>query len=195
MSSECLEAPQIRDSRVGSAAHLFDKVIALFEPECQLEDMLTQMHEQFAGEVNAEFRVIVEGAAVRLRSTVQGEVRAACREALANAFRHSCADTVEVEVAYRSSGLRIVVRDNGVGIEASDLEPSATSNNGLSLMKDRIQNIGGRLRVLSYKGAGTELEIAIPGVIAFASEPKKWGGAWLNRFYVERSQRAARIPM
>jgi len=195
MSSEFLETLQKRDRRVSSAAYLFDQVIALFEPECQLEDMLTEIHEQLAGEVNAEFRVIVEGTAVRLRSTVQEEIRAACSEALANAFRHSCADTVEVEVAYRPSGLRIVVRDNGVGIAASDLEPSATSNNGLSLMKDRIQNIGGRLRVLSYPRAGTELEIAIPGIIAFAAEPKKWGAAWLNKFYVESSERAARISM
>jgi len=53
---------------------------------------------------------------------------------------------------------------------------------GLSGMRERAEEIGGKLRVLSRGGAGTEVELTIPGHIAFGSDGSGRKPGWLARF-------------
>lgn len=63
-----------------------------------------------------DFRVIVEGPALSLRSVIRDDVYSIGREALVNAFRHSRASSIEVELEYAPTLLTIVIRDNGCGV-------------------------------------------------------------------------------
>ena len=38
---------------------------------------------------------------------------------------------------------------------------------GLSVMRERADSVGGRLSVRSRAGTGTEVELSIPGVVAY----------------------------
>jgi len=192
MKAECLEASVERN---GVRAREVDLLVGRFadpEQETELEETVARIHQELAGSARVEFRVIVEGTPVRLRPKAQREVRRVCYEALKNAYRHSCAQTVEVEIAYRANGFRVVVRDNGVGID-SQASKCLDSRRGLRKMKQQAEGLGGRLRVLSQAGAGTEIEMSLGAQVAFAQEPRKWTAIWLNRFHVERVERAARI--
>ena len=62
------------------------------------------------------FRVLVEGTAVPLLAVVHDEVYSIAREALVNAFRHSGASSIEIELEYTPNRMRVLVRDNGKGI-------------------------------------------------------------------------------
>jgi signal transduction histidine kinase len=88
------------------------------------------------------------------------------REALVNAFRHSGASRVQVQIAYTSKGLRLVVCDDGKGI-APQMLSFCDGRNGLFAMQARAEKIGAKIRLWSRIAGGTVVELTIPGGIAF----------------------------
>lgn len=101
----------------------------------------------------------VEGSNQQLRPIIRDEVYRGGHEALLNAFRHSEATRIELEMQYNPKQLRIVVRDNGKGIDSDVVRQGREGHWGLSGMRERAQQIGGKLKVWSRVGAGTEVEV------------------------------------
>jgi len=120
-------------------------------------------------EAQIDFRVIVLGSARKLHPLIRDEVYHIGREALVNAFRHSRATRIEVELEYAPKRFRIVVRDNGCGIDPQVLHSGREGHWGLPGMRERAERVGGRLRVWSRAAAGTEVEMSVPSSIAFES--------------------------
>ena len=147
-----------------------------------LEEACSQIRQEFPLQSQTGFRVIVEGAPRPLRPGIRDQVYFIVREALTNAFRHSHANDVEVQLEYASHHLRVLIRDNGRGIDQHVLESGREGHWGLFGMKERAERICGRLRVLSRAAAGTEVELTVPGKIAFESVSgarNNWGLARL----------------
>ena len=119
------------------------------------------LHEQIA------FRVIVEGHTRSLHPLIRDDIYLIGREALVNAFRHARASTVEVEIEYSHHQLRVLVRDNGCGIDTEMLRSGRDGHWGLSGMDERAKRMGAKLKVLSRPREGTEVELCIPGGVAF----------------------------
>src|SRR5260370_14785237 len=69
------------------------------------------------GKPGIDFRVVVEGAPLPLRPAVRDEVYRIGREALINAFRHSGAASIDLQLEYAPNQLRILVQDDGRGID------------------------------------------------------------------------------
>ncbi|HEY4008920.1 MAG TPA: two-component regulator propeller domain-containing protein, partial [Acidobacteriaceae bacterium] len=132
-----------------------------------LEQAFSRLPEELAIPGSIEFRVITESTARALRSPIRDEVYRIGREALVNAFQHAEPRSVEVEVEYARSFLRLAVRDDGCGIDPKILDSGRAGHWGLIGMRERSERIGGRLRLRSSVGAGTEVELTIPGIIAF----------------------------
>ena len=78
----------------------------------------------------------------------------------------SRARRIEVEILYEVRKLRIRVRDNGIGMDASVLDEGREGHWGLPGMRERARAIGGQLEVWSEQGAGTEVELTIPDSVA-----------------------------
>jgi len=92
------------------------------------------------------------------------------RELLRNAFRHARAHRIEVEVRYDDGLLRVRIRDDGIGIDPKVLEPGGRAGHfGLPGVRERAQRIGAQLDFWSEAGAGTEVELTIPGAANEAS--------------------------
>jgi signal transduction histidine kinase len=132
-----------------------------------LERALSRVRDEFAPGHEADFRIFVNGKPKILKTTVQDEVYRIGREAIVNAMRHSEAKSIEIEVEYSSRRLRVVVRDNGRGIDPQVFNSERNGQWGLVGMRERAENIGARLRVWSRLGAGTEVELSVPGDLAF----------------------------
>jgi signal transduction histidine kinase len=115
----------------------------------------------------AKFRVVVDGQPRELRSGLREDVYRISREAIVNAYRHSQANDIETQIEYRPSELRIAVRDNGCGIDPQELRWGRQGRWGLEGMRERADRIGARLRVLSRMALGTEVELCVPGRLAF----------------------------
>jgi signal transduction histidine kinase len=77
-------------------------------------------------------------------------------EGVANAQRHSFADSIQVWVVSEPDGLRIAVSDNGVGGAVERLD------SGLSGLRERVAAAGGSLTVESAAGSGTRLSALVP---------------------------------
>jgi len=116
-----------------------------------------------------DFRVIVLGSARKLRPLIRDEVYYIGRELLVNAFRHSRASCIEVELEYSPRRFRMVVRDDGCGIDPQVLRAGREGHWGLPGMRERAERVGARLRVWSSAAAGTEVALSVPGSIAFES--------------------------
>jgi signal transduction histidine kinase len=117
------------------------------------------------------FRVIVHGREKALNPKLRQEIYLIGREAIINACRHSGARTIEIRVEYQSAELRISVRDNGYGIDPRTLRWGQEENSGLQMMRERAERMGARLRLCSGVGLGTEVELCLPGGIAFRDAP------------------------
>ena len=78
-------------------------------------------------------------------------------EAVTNAARHSGADVLRLYLERLEAGMRLKIVDEGVGFD--DEQPG--SGFGLVTMKDRAEALGGKLRVDSQRGTGTEVELEL----------------------------------
>jgi signal transduction histidine kinase/ligand-binding sensor domain-containing protein len=143
--------------------------------------------EQLSRDPNAapiEFRIVVDGTRRPLHPVLRDELYRIGREALINAFHHSRAKLIELELRYEPSQLRMLVRDDGCGIEPQVIRSGRDGHWGLSGMRERAERIGGRLHVFSRPAVGTEVELSVPGQVAFRDQSDRspnWFGRWRYR--------------
>ncbi len=92
----------------------------------------------------------------RLPEQVEVTVYYVVAEALANAAKHAEAGLVDVTAERRNGTVRVEVRDDGRG------GARAFTGSGLEGLRDRVEAVGGRLRLDSPAGGGTRLEADLP---------------------------------
>jgi signal transduction histidine kinase/DNA-binding NarL/FixJ family response regulator len=118
----------------------------------------------------AAFHVSVEGEARSLHPIIRDEIYKVAAEAMRNAFRHADAQHVGVEIRYDHEQFRLRVRDDGKGIHPAVLSgKGAEGHYGLPGMRERATIAGGKLEVLSEVGAGTKVELCVPGSKVYAT--------------------------
>jgi signal transduction histidine kinase len=133
----------------------------------RLESALARLPGELTADAVDDYKVTVEGEGRRLHPIIRDEVYRVGREAVVNALRHARARAVAVEIEYSSRGLRVLVRDDGAGIDPRVLASERQGDCGLAGMRKRAAGIGARLRIRSHAGAGTEVELSVPGSVAF----------------------------
>lgn len=136
---------------------------------------LTQALQGAADELVCEgsptFRLVVEGAPRDLDSMLRDEVyRIAC-ECLRNAFKHARANRIEAELAYGDRIFRLRIRDDGCGIPPKMQQAGRSGHYGLSGMRERARQTGCKLDIWSSAGSGTEIDLSVPGAIAYSKSP------------------------
>src|SRR5271157_4278581 len=125
------------------------------------------------------FRVALEGEARNLHPILRDEIYKIAAEALRNAFRHSQARQIEVEIRYDNEQFRLRVRDDGKGIDPAALSGQGREGHfGLPGMRERATLIGGKLTVWSEVDAGTEVELRVPASTVYATARRR---SWLSR--------------
>jgi signal transduction histidine kinase/ligand-binding sensor domain-containing protein len=142
------------------------------------------VREEFHTDEETKYSVITTNASRPLNPLIRDEVYRIGREAIVNAFLHAKAASIEVEIEFSNRHLRLLVRDDGCGMNSQILNAGRDGHWGLPGMRERSERIGADLRLRSRVGSGTEVELVIPGFVAFASQSQgpftRWL-AWLNR--------------
>jgi len=151
----------VRGLRVGQQSDDLERAIALVPTELGVDGTI-------------EFRLLVEGTRRSLRSAIHHELYWIVREALANAFHHSHGSVIEVVLVFSRKRFRLVIRDDGCGISPATLQAGSADHWGLSGIKERSARIGAKLSISSAVGAGTEVDLTVPGHVAF--EPPSRAG-------------------
>jgi signal transduction histidine kinase len=93
----------------------------------------------------------------RLGEEVEGAAYFVICEALTNVVKHAVATEAEVLLSTVDGRLEIVVRDDGRGL-------GAVNGHGVGLvnLRDRVEALGGRLRMDSQPGNGTSVQAELP---------------------------------
>jgi len=91
----------------------------------------------------------------RLPGPIETTIYYLVSEAITNALKHAGASEVHVEVRLLGQRLLAAVSDDGCG------GASASPGGGLAGLADRLNAVGGTLRVESPPGKGTRLEVSI----------------------------------
>ncbi|MDO6730396.1 cache domain-containing protein [Marinovum sp. 2_MG-2023] len=96
----------------------------------------------------------------RLETNAKIALYRIAQEALTNVERHSDATELAVDVRGHKHGATLRISDNGRGFAPNDNLSGAGL--GLRNMAERVEQLGGTLRVLSAKGSGTVIEVEVP---------------------------------
>jgi signal transduction histidine kinase len=95
-------------------------------------------------------------ADVRVEEPIEVAAYFVASEALANAAKHSRASRVDVSLEQRDGRLLLCVRDDGVG------GADTARGSGLLGLMDRVEALGGSIRISSRPGEGTQIAVELP---------------------------------
>lgn len=86
------------------------------------------------------------------------------QEALRNIAKHAEATRAEVEVTFDEDKIAVTISDNGKGFEPPESLGALTPTGklGLAGMQERVQLLGGRLKLESKPGEGTKIFVEAP---------------------------------
>lgn len=155
-----------------------------------LEIAFSRIRNEFAVDEGIDYRVVANATARPVRPMIRDEVYRVGREALVNAFVHARASSIEVEVEYANRYLRVLVRDDGCGIDSQVLQSGRAEHWGLPGMRERAGKMGANLKLRSRPGMGTEVEMTVPGAIAYEGGAQGLMQRWFQR---RRSSKSSAI--
>src|SRR5919204_1114237 len=101
---------------------------------------------------------VVDGSLPRHPQEIEAGVYFCVLEALQNIVKHSGASKATVQLKESDGRLRFSISDNGSGMDPD----RARSGSGLQNMRDRVEVLGGTLRVESSSGSGSRIVGSIP---------------------------------
>lgn len=105
---------------------------------------------------NIDIDICVQGNEDEKFSSCVREVYDSVKETVTNAMRYSSADRIDIILKFLDDRLELYIFDNGKG--CSEIK----ENNGLSGIRERIENIGGTVKFSSVAGDGFTTIIKIP---------------------------------
>jgi signal transduction histidine kinase/ligand-binding sensor domain-containing protein len=153
----------------------------------ELSEALATYGEELAEELGIVFSIALAGSPKYIDPFVRDETYRIGREALANAFQHARATTIEVEVTYDSAMVHMRVRDDGGGIQQETMTSGRPGHWGLRGMRERANAIGADLAIWSRPGAGTEIDLKIPAEVAYQKVIQSLGLHWMKKLIWDRS--------
>jgi len=122
--------------------------------ELRLDTALYELAELTEAETDLKVEVDVDAAVTGVGTGRIALFRAA-REALINVRKHADASYVAVTVRYRQHGVALTVADNGHGNLAKE-------GIGLAVVRERLEALGGTLKVTGRLGRGTTVRAWLP---------------------------------
>jgi signal transduction histidine kinase len=147
----------------------------------ELTAAIRRLGEELFSDRKIPFKFLVSGSPRSLELSVADDVYQIAREALTNASRHAQATAVEIELLFESAYFGLRVRDDGRGFEPSGGSPVGGPRHfGMQGIRERAQRIGGELKLWSREGAGTEIDVTVPGVRAYPGQrsQRPWWRRW-----------------
>src|SRR5215469_12389385 len=137
--------------------------------DAELKSLIESVAANFNSVRAIDFTVERRGGSDILHSHVVDEVFCIAREALTNAFRHSEASRIVIELDYQKGEFRMSCRDNGRGFDAVAVGANVTNGHwGLRGMAERAERIGADFACTSNADQGTEIQVRVPARLAYA---------------------------
>jgi PAS domain S-box-containing protein len=81
------------------------------------------------------------------------------QEALTNTLKYAHARNFETRISYKARQVRLELCDDGDGFKVKDRHDGV----GLTGMRERVEQMGGKLEITSSRGKGTKITVVLPG--------------------------------
>lgn len=120
-----------------------------------LQRYIDDYQQRYAIKVDFVFNGMDERLPVEMETSIYRIIQ----ESLTNIARHAKASTASVMIDRRRSNVRLIVEDNGVGL---DLQAVSGKSLGLQGIRERAALFNGRLTIESQPGQGTSLFVELP---------------------------------
>jgi signal transduction histidine kinase len=149
----------------GAAADIRRLVYALRPPALDSLGLVGALHKSAAQcERDGSLRVDVEApeAIPPLPAAVEVACYRIAEEALTNVVRHAEAQRCALSLAIDEGTLRLEVRDDGRGLPDSRAGETGRAGVGLTTMRERAAELGGRLVVEALPEGGTRVRAELP---------------------------------
>lgn len=151
-------------ARARALTHEMDEVVWAINPHTDTLESLATYLNDFAQErltlagIRCRLNTAAELPHLELSSDVRHSLFRAAKEALNNAIKYSGATEVAITIELHRYDLSFLIQDNGRGFDLLQRR----RGNGLSIMRQRLEEIGGRCEIESTPGAGTSVRFTIP---------------------------------
>jgi PAS domain S-box-containing protein len=100
----------------------------------------------------------VQGTLRHLDSALEENLLRIAQQATDNALQHARASSVRIELAFDETMVQLTITDDGQGFDVK----KAGRGSGLSGMRERAKEIGGKFELKSQPGKGTRVAVKIP---------------------------------
>lgn len=120
--------------------------------------------KQFAQRLNIESHFETLGLEERLTPELETTLFRVVQEALTNVARHAQASQVQLRLERKGTTIVAAIQDNGQGFDVAQVvnHNASASGAGLLGMRERVTLLGGRFKIKSQPGQGTQLFIELP---------------------------------
>ncbi len=157
---------RISDSANSLSESMQDIIWAMKTKNDHLEDLAARMTEfglrlleargmRFTTHVNEDF------SGKQLKPEQRRNVYLIFKEAVNNAAKYAEASEVHLFLALKNGLLLMNITDNGKGFEPDSPPSVAGGGNGLKNMRQRAEDIGGKVEIASKPGEGTRVELRV----------------------------------
>ncbi|GAA4506338.1 hypothetical protein GCM10023172_35480 [Hymenobacter ginsengisoli] len=159
-------------ARIGEAASqlsakMNEVIWTLNDAHDTLESLVQYLRLQMAelldnAGLDYQFETDDDLPAMHVPKELRRNVYLVVREAVHNAIKHAGGRCVAISMHMQGSELEVCVRDDGRGLPVGDDGPAARPfGNGLANMRQRVAQLGGRLR-FDTSNAGTQVCLSVP---------------------------------
>jgi signal transduction histidine kinase len=165
-SSDPVVADGLRDLRGELSRVVADLRLSIFDlrsdvsPANGLGAALSDYVRQVGAKSDLTVHLTLDEAPTRLTPAVEAELLRIAQEAVTNARKHAAADNLWVDFWTDPPRARLVVRDDGSGINGG-----RDDSYGISIMRERAQRIDATLDIVTETGSGeargTEVQVTV----------------------------------
>lgn len=154
------ETLDVVDRTIEGIRRIIGRLSPLVLQEVGLIAAVRKEAKDLAKSSGVKARVTVAPDFGRLPATLETAIYRVVQEALHNVAKHANATTVNIEMERVGESVRLLIEDDGEGIAAKPTPGRQTF--GLAGMRERIANLGGKIKVFSAPGRGTRIEVSAP---------------------------------
>ncbi|MHC4213127.1 MAG: PAS domain S-box protein [Planctomycetota bacterium] len=128
--------------------------------EAALEWLVRQVRQQH--NIKADFES--DGKPKSFEENIRVLLFQAVRELIINVVKHANAANIHVNASRIGEQIQIIVQDDGSGFDTSKLSPGESQTGGFGLfnIRERIENVGGKLELNSKRDKGTKVTLTAP---------------------------------
>jgi len=128
--------------------------------EIELGEACKRCVEHFNKNYQTSIMFNVIGTEQLISNDVKKAICYIMREALYNVIKHAKASSTSVSLHYEDDAVKLIICDDGKGFDVRETFTKAEEEGSLGLfgMKDKAENLGGSLKIVSDVKKGTRVE-------------------------------------